>query len=93
MLDGSDVLLSLLRDAAPLDVFVAGRGDEKPARPTSTPSQKSSAEHAKQPAHVADGVTVITFLLAKEALDLSEYVDWNKLGIAFKNSYGEDGFT
>lgn len=93
MLDECDVLLNLLQEAVPLDVFVAGRGDERPARPSAASSPKSASEHAKLPANVADGVAVVTFLLSKEALDLGEYKSWNQLAIAFKNSFGEEGFV
>ncbi len=92
MLDGSDSLLGLLRDAVPLDVYIASRGDERPARSSSTSSSNSAAGHTTLPANVADGVAVVNFLLEKGVLDLSGYPAWNALGIAFKNTYGEDGF-
>jgi hypothetical protein len=94
MLDhADDILLTLLQDAVTTDVFVAGRSDEKSTRRTSTASQRQSADDVKYTAQVADGVEVVKFLLGKAALDLSEYVTWNRLGIAFKNSYGEEGFA
>lgn len=85
----SDILQCLLRNAVQSDVFVAARGD---LRSTPNRSAKASDSDRTSAANLADGIAVVTFLLEQEAIDLGEYVSWNRLGIAFKNTYGESGF-
>jgi len=90
MLDAAgDVLQSLLRDAVQASVFFAARGD---AKATSIRSNKASDSDLASPADLANGIAAVTFLLKLKAIDLDGYVAWNRLGIAFKNTYGERGF-
>jgi hypothetical protein len=84
-----DILQSLLRDAVQSEVFIAARGNSKST--SNRPDQASNSDRASA-ANLADGVAVVTFLLEQEAVDLGDYVSWNRLGIAFKNTYGESGF-
>lgn len=89
-------LRTLLADAVPADVFAAGRGTEKPCKPSTSEPIEGPGTAGEAPSgslSISDGVAVITFLIEKEALDLGSYPEWINVAIAFKNSFGDAGFA
>ncbi|MEC3910050.1 PriCT-2 domain-containing protein [Sphingobium sp. CR2-8] len=44
-------------------------------------------------AELARAEAALRHLIDKDALAIGDYSDWSRLGIALKNSYGEDGFA
>ena len=91
--DNDNVLAELLSGAVTPALFAAGRSDKKAAGSTPHRPRQSTMTDAAPGSPLADGIAVVEFLLAEGGLDLSEYVAWNRLGIAFKNTYGENGFA
>jgi hypothetical protein len=77
-------LQQLLISAEP---FTAPVGDTMRKPPT-----RSQSGGVGSPSGVQEGVSAVEFLIAQKTIDLGEYSEWNRSGIAFKNSYGEEGF-
>lgn len=58
---------------------------QRPARPAGPKDEGAG--------NLATAKAAIAYLLEQKALDLAEYQDWVRLGIAIKNSHGEEGFA
>ena len=80
-----DLLRQLLSSAMPYTASLV--------EPSNDPSKHFSSDRAVEFSGIQDGVSVVKFLMTQGALALDEYTEWNRCAIAFKNSYGEAGYS
>ena len=80
-----DLLRQLLSSALPYTASME--------EPSHNPSKQHRSDRAVDFSGMQDGVSVVKFLMTQGALALDEYTEWNRCAIAFKNSYGEGGYS
>ena len=80
-----DLLRQLVSSAMPYTASLV--------EPSNNPSKHDRSDRAKEFSGIQDGVSVVKFLMTQGAIKLDEYTEWNRCAIAFKNSYGEDGYS
>ena len=80
-----DLLRQLLSLATPYTASLV--------EPSNDPNKHDRSDKALDFSGIQDGVSVVKYLMTHGALALDEYTAWNRCAIAFKNSYGEDGYS
>lgn len=84
----------------PIDQFLAAleaaekmHGVGKPARKTAAEKVAALGQPKPAKAELARAEAALRHLIDNDGLVISDYSDWNRLSIALKNSFGEDGFA
>jgi hypothetical protein len=83
-------LAELINAAVPFEVYAASRaprGDAPSAKPSVANDDTSASPD------LAFGMAAIGYLLEKGELSVGGYEQWMRIGLALKNTYGEEGFA